>query len=305
VTHASTTAAAPDFESRRQPAPRPPLDPVRSRLPLLLYALTALTTFAAGSVGWQPVLLGVDEGITSEVALHWRRGLVYMAAVMAVLSAHEAGHWVAARLHGIRATLPFFIPMPLLLTGTLGAVIGMEGAQANRRQLFDIAIAGPVAGLVVALPLLAAGLLTGGVPADSPFAMPPLAAWIRDAVRPDLGAATVAPNALFMAGWVGLLVTGLNMIPMSQLDGGHVCRAVFGRRGDWVARGVLLAAMAGIVVWGKYDWLVMVVAITLIGADHPPIREDGRPLGTVRTVLGLLAFVIPAVTFMPEPLTLP
>jgi membrane-associated protease RseP (regulator of RpoE activity) len=305
VTHASTPAAAPDFESRRRTAVTPSHDPARGRLPVLLYALTALTTFAAGSVGWQPVLLGVDDGITGEMALQWRRGLAYMAAVMAVLSAHEAGHWIAARLHGIRATLPFFIPMPLLLTGTLGAVIGMEGAQANRRQLFDIAIAGPLAGLVVALPLIAAGLLTGGAAADSPFATPPLAAWIRDAVRPDLGAATVAPNALFMAGWVGLLVTGLNMIPMSQLDGGHVCRAVFGRRGDWVARGVLLAAMAGIVVWGKYDWLVMVVAITLIGADHPPIREDGRPLGALRTALGLLAFVIPVVTFMPEPLSLP
>jgi membrane-associated protease RseP (regulator of RpoE activity) len=123
-------------------------------------------------------------------------------------------------------------------------------------------------------------------------------------VRPDLGAAVVAPNSLFMAGWVGLLVTGLNMIPLSQLDGGHVCRAVFGRRGDWVARGVLLAAMAAIVAWGKYDWLVMVIAVTLIGADHPPIREDGLPLGPVRTVLGVLSFLIPVLTFMPEPLAL-
>lgn len=270
----------------------------------MLYALTAATTFAAGGVGWQPVLLGVDEGVAATIAAHWIRGLVYMAAVLAVLSAHEAGHWVAARIHGIGSTLPFFIPMPLLLTGTLGAVIGMEGARANRRQLFDIAIAGPVAGLVVALPLLAAGLLVGG-PADAnPFALPPVARWIRDAVRPDLGTAVVAPNALFMAGWVGLLVTGLNMIPLSQLDGGHVCRAVFGRRGDWVARGVLLAAMAAIVAWGKYDWLVMVIAVTLIGADHPPIREDGLPLGPVRTVLGVLAFLIPVLTFMPEPLAL-
>ncbi|MFM9057831.1 MAG: site-2 protease family protein, partial [Planctomycetaceae bacterium] len=249
--------------------------------------------------------LGVDEGVGATIAAHWGRGIVYMAAVLAVLSAHEAGHWVAARIHGIGSTLPFFIPMPLLLTGTLGAVIGMEGSRANRRQLFDIAIAGPVAGLVVALPLLAAGLLVGGPADTNPFALPPVARWIRDAVRPDLGVAAVAPNALFMAGWVGLLVTGLNMVPLSQLDGGHLCRAVFGTRGDWVARGVLLAAMAAIVVWGKYDWLVMVVAVTLIGADHPPIREDGRPLGAVRTVLGLLAFLIPVVTFMPEPLSLP
>ncbi len=302
--HDTATATVPDMD-RLRPRQSVAADGAgHGLLPGLLYALTALTTFAAGGVGWQPTLLGVDAGVAEEIANHWQRGLVYMAAVMAVLSAHEAGHWVAARRHGIRATLPFFIPMPLLLTGTLGAVIGMEGSRANRRQLFDIAIAGPVAGLVVALPLLAAGMLTGGPAGESPFALPPVARWIRAAVRPDLGMATIAPNALFMAGWVGLLVTGLNMIPLSQLDGGHVCRAVFGRRGDWVARGVLLAAMAGIVVWGKYDWLVMVVAITLIGADHPPIREDGRPLGVWRTVLGVLSFVIPVVTFMPEPLAI-
>ena len=299
--HDTATVAAPDSESLPLATPAPS---GRRPLPLVLYALTAATTFAAGGVGWQPVILGVDEGVAATIATHWIRGLVYMAAVLAVLSAHEAGHWVAARVHGIRSTLPFFIPMPLLLTGTLGAVIGMEGSRANRRQLFDIAIAGPVAGLVVALPLLAAGLLVGGPAEPNPFAMPPVARWIRDAVRPDLGAAAVAPNSLFMAGWVGLLVTGLNMIPLSQLDGGHVCRAVFGRRGDWVARGVLLAAMAAIVAWGKYDWLVMVVAVTLIGADHPPIREDGQPLGPVRTVLGILAFLIPVLTFMPEPLAL-
>lgn len=298
------TVAAPDTASLRPPTAAPPASTGRRRIPLVLYALTAATTFAAGGVGWQPVLLGVDEGVAATIAAHWIRGLVYMAAVLAVLSAHEAGHWVAARIHGIGSTLPFFIPMPLLLTGTLGAVIGMEGARANRRQLFDIAIAGPVAGLVVALPLLAAGLLVGGAADANPFALPPVARWIRDAVRPDLGAAVVAPNSLFMAGWVGLLVTGLNMIPLSQLDGGHVCRAVFGRRGDWVARGVLLAAMAAIVAWGKYDWLVMVIAVTLIGADHPPIREDGLPLGPVRTVLGVLAFLIPVLTFMPEPLAL-
>jgi len=302
---AFTDASARDTASAEPAVSRPRRRSVPGRGPLVLYALTGLTTFAAGVVGWQDRVLGVNADLLGTMTAHWQRGLTYMAAVMAVLSAHEAGHWVAARAHGIRSTLPFFIPMPLLLTGTLGAVIGMEGSQANRRQLFDIAIAGPVAGLVLALPLLAAGLLTGGPAGDCQFAMPPLAAWIRDAVRPDLGAATVAPNALFVAGWVGLLVTGLNMIPLSQLDGGHVCRAVFGRRGDWVARGVLLAAMAWIVVCGRYEWVLMVVAITLIGADHPPIREDGEPLGVVRTALGLLAFLIPAVTFMPEPLAMP
>jgi membrane-associated protease RseP (regulator of RpoE activity) len=277
------------------------------RLQAWLYILTLLTTFLAGAVGWQPVIAGVDGGLVEEVAVNWPRGLVYMAAVMAVLTAHEAGHFIAARIHGIPATLPFFIPVPILLTGTLGAVIGMEGSRADRRQLFDIAIAGPLAGLVVTIPLLAAGMLTGTAAATSPFALPPLARWMLAAVRPDLspgGTGTIAPNALFMAGWVGLLITGLNMIPVSQLDGGHVSAAVFGRRGNWLARGVLLAAIAAIVGFGMLNWVVMIVLVAFLGVDHPPIRDDGRPLGLLRTALGLAALLIPLVTFMPEPLTL-
>ena len=125
------------------------------RLPALLFLLTCITTFAAGVSGWQAELLGFDDQFGLRVAEHWQRGLLYMVAVMAVLGAHEAGHFIAARLHGIPATLPFFIPVPVLLTGTMGAVIGMEGSRASRRQLFDIALAGPLAGLVVALPVLA------------------------------------------------------------------------------------------------------------------------------------------------------
>lgn len=275
----------------------------RMRLQGGLFALTLLTTFAAGAVGWQPLVLGVDD-ISSDIVFHWPRGLAYAAAVMAVLTAHEAGHFIAAWWHGIPATLPFFIPVPVMLTGTLGAVIGMEGGRANRRQLFDIAAAGPLAGLVVAVPLLAIGLVTGG-PADSanPFAMPALARWVQASLRPDLPAdLSVAPNALLMAGWVGLLVTGLNLVPLSQLDGGHVCRAVFGQAGNIVARGVLLTAIAAIIVTGQVNWVVMVVLVTLMGVDHPPIRDDGRPLGLFRTALGLAVLTIPLLTFMPEPM---
>ena len=232
-----------------EPAPgrRPDRHPAR-RLQALLYLLTALTTFAAGTVGWEPVVLGIDADVAASLPTHWMRGVLYAGAVLAVLTAHEAGHFIAARIHGIPATLPFFLPVPVLITGTLGAVIGMEGSRADRRQLFDIALAGPLAGLLVALPLLAIGMRDGIVTDANPFALPPLAAWMLGALRPDLVAGlTIAPNALFMAGWVGLLVTGLNMIPVSQLDGGHIAAAVFGRRSVWIARGTLLAAIAGIV----------------------------------------------------------
>lgn len=282
--------------------------PGRRRMPRLslqglLWCATALTTFAAGVVGWQPVVLGFDADLMSALPGHWDRGVVYMLAVLAVLGAHEAGHFVAARLHGIPATLPFFIPVPVMLTGTLGAVIGMEGSRADRRELFDIALAGPLAGLVLAVPALVIGLLVGTPAADPLFAMPPLAEWLMRLVRPDLlSAAGIDPNPLYMAGWVGLLVTGLNMIPVSQLDGGHVVYALLGPRANWVARTLLLAAITAVVVLGRFNWVIMVVLVTLIGVDHPPIREEGRPLDRFRTVLGFVSLAIPLVTFMPEPL---
>jgi membrane-associated protease RseP (regulator of RpoE activity) len=249
-------------------------------------------------------MLGVDDaGIASAVLAHWQRGLLYMAAVLAVLGAHEAGHFIAARLHGIPTTLPFFIPMPILLTGTLGAVIGMEGSRADRKQLFDIAIAGPLAGLVIAVPLLALGLLFGQVGDANPFALAPLAVWLQSVLRPDLTAGlTVEPNAFFMAGWVGLLVTGLNMIPVSQLDGGHICYAVFGRAGNWVARAALIAAIIAVIVSGQDNWVALIVIVTFLGVDHPPIRNEGQRLDAFRTALGIAAFAIPILTFMPEPL---
>ncbi len=276
----------------------------RARLQGLLFLLTCLTTFAAGAVGWQPLLLGVDdEGIASAVLTHWDRGLLYMAAVLAVLGAHEAGHFIAAKLHGIPATLPFFIPMPVLLTGTLGAVIGMEGSRADRRQLFDIAIAGPLAGLLVAIPFLAIGLGLGEASQANPFALAPLAAWLQAFLRPDLAAGMkVEPNPLFMAGWVGLLVTGLNMIPVSQLDGGHICYAVFGRAGNWVARATLIAAILAVIISGQDNWVALLVLVTFLGVDHPPIRENRQSLDTFRTMLGVIVFAIPILTFMPEPL---
>jgi Zn-dependent protease len=277
----------------------------RTRIHLLLFVATCLTTFAAGAVGWEPVIAGVDADLAGQVAAHWQRGLVYMVAVMAVLAAHEAGHFIAARLHAIPATLPFFIPIPILLTGTLGAVIGMQGSRASRRQLFDIALAGPLAGLVLAIPCLGIWILMAPAGASGPFAMPPVGRWMVSLLRPDLASnVSIAPNAAFMAGWVGMLVTGLNMIPISQLDGGHVSYAIFGRRSCWLARGVLIAAITAIVLLGKINWIALVVIVTLLGTDHPPVRDDARGPGAVRRAVGLVSLLIPFVTFMPEPLVL-
>ena len=287
------------------PGRTPPFVGRRRLLHLVLYLLTAATTFSAGVVGWEPVVLGIDADVAAGLAAHGMRGLVYMLSVLAVLSAHEAGHFVAAMIHGIPATLPFFLPVPVLLTGTLGAVIGMDGSRATRRELFDIAIAGPLAGLAVALPLLWAGFVTADS-GETLFTLPLVGQWMLAAARPELAgtgaAAGIAPNALFMAGWVGLLVTGLNMMPLSQLDGGHVIYALFGERSKWLARTVLLASMAAIILTGRTNWTLMIVLVTMLGVDHPPVQDEGPPIGAWRTALGLLSLAIPLLTFMPEPL---
>mgnify|MGYP001162685121 FL=1 len=278
----------------------------RIRLQLYLFLGTCLTTFAAGAVGWQPVVLGLYGGLTTDLTEYWFRGLIYMLSVMTILTAHEAGHFVAAYRHRIPATLPFFLPLPVMLTGTLGAVIGMEGSRADRKQLFDIALAGPLAGLFVAIPLFVIGLVFAQPTDASIFSMPLLATWLLQVIRPELPIGQVlAPNAFLMAGWVGFLVTGLNMIPLSQLDGGHICHAIFGRSSCLVARSVLIGAITAVILTGADHWVLMIVLITCMGVDHPPIRNESKPLGTWRTILGLVSFIIPVITFMPEPLLLP
>lgn len=306
ILEAAPTAAS-EPRSIPYPVPGRPAPIVRRRRMLqgALYLLTAATTFSAGVVGWEPVVLGLDADVAGNLAAHGWRGFLYMASVLAVLTAHEAGHFVAAVLHRIPSTLPFFLPVPVLLTGTLGAVIGMEGSRATRRELFDIAIAGPLAGLAVALPLLWAGFATAE-PGENFFALPVVGQWMLAAVRPELSgggaAAGIAPNAFFMAGWVGLLVTGLNMMPMSQLDGGHVIYALFGERSKWLARGVLLGSMTLVILTGRTNWTLMIVLVTMLGVDHPPVHDEGGPIGAWRTALGLASLVIPLLTFMPEPL---
>ena len=164
---------------------------------------------------------------------------------MGILLAHEMGHFLQALRYHVPASLPFFIPMPISQLGTMGAVIGMQGSNANRKELFDIGLSGPWAGLVVAIPVSIAGILQAsyvvpppGIPADfaDPLIFRLLMAWFR----PDLPeGAELIMNPLLMAGWVGMLITGLNMLPVSQLDGGHVTYAP-SANAHYIARGFLL-----------------------------------------------------------------
>lgn len=289
-------------------APRPAAAylrrPRRRWLPLALFLATCLSTFWAGATEWEPTRYWGDWSAVGRIVdLQWRQGLSYMAATIGILLTHEMGHFLQTVRYHVPASFPWFLPMPVLLTGTMGAVIGMEGSRADRKQLFDIGISGPWAGLIVALPVAACGILVADQRAHSiadllydPLIFRVLQNWLRPDLAPG---ATLAKNPLLMAGWVGMLVTGLNMLPISQLDGGHVVYGLFGRRGRWIPRAFAAAAIVAIVVGELYHLTLMLVLVVLLGIDHPPTRDDNVPLGFWRRAIGLASLGIPLLCFTP------
>jgi membrane-associated protease RseP (regulator of RpoE activity) len=232
-----------------------------------------------------------------------------MAAVLAILLCHEMGHFVLTVKHRIRASFPYFIPLPITFIGTLGAVIGMDGLRANRKQIFDIGIAGPLAGLFVALPLLWFGVVQldltqnqyGLYQVDMPLIVRGMA---HLAGTPGLSSDSALWqgqfNPLLMAGWVGLLVTGINMLPVSQLDGGHVIYALFGRSSRWIARLFMLSLIGYALAWRESELTLMIGLILLIGTDHPPTSDDSVRLGWLRTLIAYLSLSIPVLCIPPR-----
>ena len=291
-THETPTLRASHLEG----APKPR----RKRLPAILFLVTCLSTYWAGVAGWTFV-----TDFRGALMYEWERGLIYSACVLGILFAHEMGHFLATVIYRIPASLPFFIPFPISPIGTMGAVIGMAGHKANRRQLFDIGIAGPLAGLVIAIPVLIVGIyeldLTQRQYGPMAFDCPLLVRILIGVLRPEYGYVEEIwisqLNAYYMAAWVGLLITGLNMMPMSQLDGGHVVYALLLKRGHYVARGFLLLAIAYILWSGNVLWVLMLVLVTLMGVDHPPTADDTVELGRFRTILGWSSLIIPFLCF--------
>ena len=250
---------------------------------------------------------GQLRGGGPSMAAHWREGALYAVAVLAILASHEMGHFLTALVHRIPTSLPYFIPLPLTPFGTMGAVISMRGSHADRRQMFDLGVAGPLAGLAVAIPITCLGIQRLAPPAgfgvDIAFHSPLIFTLLTQWLRPDAATDSVIYlsqlNPLLMAGWVGMFVTGLNMLPVSQLDGGHVSYALLGRHAHTLARALLVVAILYIVVDEKYIWVLMVVLVTLMGTDHPPTANDHARLGPFRYVLGWAAMTIPILCFSP------
>ena len=328
-----TTDAMP-VENERNPTEgqqeqRSPHQGRRVALPAFLFVATCLSTFWAGASNWNPsgYLVGVYTALVewrqvgSSVALqqileqmNWRAGWLYMAVVLALLLAHEMGHFLMTLRHRIPASLPYFIPLPIVPFGTLGAVIGMEGSKANRRELFDLGITGPLTGLAVTLPVVCIGilLLPATPPAGhtycfhSPLILQYLIAWLRPGYFTPEALYLNQFNPFLMAGWVGLLITGLNMLPISQLDGGHVAFALLGRRAHTLARSLLVVAILYYAIVAEcYPWILMLVLVILLGTDHPSTADDTCQLGVVRRALGWASLLIPIFCFPVRGITPP
>jgi membrane-associated protease RseP (regulator of RpoE activity) len=229
---------------------------------------------------------------------------------VAILGAHETGHYLACRHYRIPATLPFFLPgIPPL--GSFGAVIRIRGVIPNRRALFDVAAAGPIAGFLVALPVLVAGILRAEPYAPLPGEIgepwglgQPLVLALLGPLLPDGDAVRV--NSLIVAGWVGMLVTSLNLCPVGQLDGGHAAYALSRRLHRFTARvamvGLAMLVVVQVVALRQVPAYLLWLAVLFWMRDrHPRLLSEHEPLGTGRRVIALVLLLIFLMSFIPVP----
>ena len=239
-------------------------------------------------------------------------GLWYSLTILTILGCHEMGHYFACLHYRVDVTPPFFLPAPITLTGTLGAFIRIRSRIPSKVALFDIGIAGPIAGFVVAVPALFAGLWMSKVvlvPADSSNLLElgePLlfqfAAWT---IWGDVPAGhTISMHPVAFAAWFGLLATALNLFPLGQLDGGHISYAVLGRRSTLVTLATLAVVVA--LAFTSLSWVVwavlLVIMIAVLGPHHPPTLDEDEPLDRTRLVLAVVALVMLVLCFTPAPI---
>jgi membrane-associated protease RseP (regulator of RpoE activity) len=324
--------------------------PGRSWVNIVLFLITVLTTMMAG----------LSSDINPLDPRWYISGLPFAVALLGILLAHELSHYFVARRYGSPVSLPYFVPMPVSILGTMGAVILQRAPMRDRKALFDIGIAGPLAGFIVAVPLLIVGLLFTQVGHPSEFMdqsgvlqrleeqcerAEGVAEVVCEAfsgqemqslqegnsilyllakytvfgrVLPDRQTGEdvwlsqpVSPGGpIVFAAWAGLFVTALNLLPIGQLDGGHVTYALLGRRA-WVLAYVVVAMLAGLGIYlllmgnpAWPTWIIWAGLAILLGPRHPPPLNDATRVGTKRTLVGILMLVIFVLTFVPIPIIL-
>jgi membrane-associated protease RseP (regulator of RpoE activity) len=278
----------------------------------LLFVLTFVTTTLAGIGHYVAFRADFLPGPSELSARLIGPGLYYSVTILAILGCHELGHYFACRYYDVDASLPFFLPVPTPLTGTLGAFIRIREPIPTKRMLFDIGIAGPLAGFAVAVPALLLGISLSHVvklPSDfSGFELGEpllfkLVSWLTWGSVPDGYSLNLHPIAF--AAWFGLLATALNLFPVGQLDGGHICYAVFGRRSTSITLVMVVVAIA--LSFVSASWIVwtglMVVMLLVFGPRHPRTFDEEVPLDRTRRWLALAALIILALCFTPAPIS--
>jgi membrane-associated protease RseP (regulator of RpoE activity) len=295
--------------------PKPPLSAwQRWGRSALLLLVTVGSVFLAGAL--QPVVL---PGHGALLLLNVSEGLSLVFGLLSILLAHEMGHYLACRYYGVDATLPHFIPspwfpaigwsmwQPLSLVGTFGAFIRIRGPIPHRRALFDIGVAGPLAGFVVCLPVLWLGIRAATVQPLAPdagglfFGEPLAFQWVGRLVHgPIPDDKTLVIGQLGLAAWFGLFVTALNLMPIGQLDGGHVTYALLRDKARLISRVGSWACVA-LVYFGP-SWILWAVLVRVLGRRHPPTLDDDLPVGRGRVWVGLLALAVLVVCFVPNPI---
>jgi len=256
---------------------------------IILFILTIGTTF----------LIGLGEGIAAAA--------MYSGALMSILLCHEMGHYLTARKYGVPATLPFFIPVPLPPFGTLGAIIKMKGNIPNRRALLDIGAAGPLAGLAVSVPVIFIGVKLSRIVelqqlGDAAISLGDslLFSWITKLSIGNLPEGKdLVLHPLAYAGWVGLLVTAMNLLPVGQLDGGHIIYALFHKRSKYVSL-VVYGMMVYVLLFHSAMWFVWLILLAIF-RRHPPTLNDSLSLGNKRKNLGIFTLLMFVITFTPAP----
>jgi hypothetical protein len=284
----------------------------RVRVNIILFLLTVVTVLWTGAINETTAPITTISEVFA-VLLNPQQlaaGIPFTLTLLGILGAHEMGHFIVGRLRGAPVSWPYFIPMPPLIsfTGTMGAVIVQREPLEDRRTLLEVGIAGPLAGLAVAIPLLFVGLATSTVePATPPYMqegnslMYAAAKWLVYGQFLPSNGIDVQINSIAFGAWIGLLVTMINLLPVGQLDGGHIAYALLGDRARYLA----YAAVAMCAIFGalfSYSWFVWMALASIIGFRHPPPFNDVPELGTAHKVLAIAGLVLFLLLLMPIPI---